>query len=262
MVFCLSISESTLKALKEMGLTEYEVQAYVALVDGGQLAASEISSKSGVPFSRVYDVLGRLEEKGFIQIQRGRPTMYIAKAPTEIVRLVKLALEERIEKASKAVVEELQPRYEQEAPATSRDVWLLHGRASILAKALEMLEGAREEILLSFPTLDMSSYADENQVEDLAEIVESVLRHKFAKIYVLTSSVPKELRDMIPSTVTVRTREAFGAGLVVDRRDVLIMLAGNESNGNFLGVFSSAPVFAAMASNYFDTLWKESNPLK
>ncbi len=261
MVFFLSLSESTLKSLKEMGLTEYEVQAYVVLVEGGQMAASDISSKSGVPFSRVYDVLGRLEEKGFIQIIRGRPTLYVAKAPTEIVRLVKLAWEEKIERASKSVVDELQPRYERETPATSRDVWLLHGRPNILAKALEMLEGAREEILLSIPTLDMSAYAGDEEVEDLTAIVESVLRHKVAKVYVLTSSVPEELKNMIPSSVVVRTRPAFGAGLVIDRRDVLIMLAGNESNGDFLGVFSSAPVFAAMASNYFDTLWKESEPV-
>ena len=187
--------------------------------------------------------------------------MYVAKAPTEIVRLVKLAWEERIERASKSVVDELQPRYEQETPATTRDVWLLHGRPNILAKALEMLEGAREEILLTLPTLDMSDYAGDEEVEDLTAIVESVLRHKVAKVYVLTTSVPEDLKDMIPSSVTVRVRPAFGAGLVVDRRDVLIMLAGNEANGDFLGVFSSAPVFAAMASSYFDTLWKESKPL-
>ena len=61
-----SVSDATLKALKQMGLTEYETQAYLALVDGGQMAASDVSAKSKVPFSRIYDVLGRLEEKQFI----------------------------------------------------------------------------------------------------------------------------------------------------------------------------------------------------
>ncbi len=261
MVSIISVSESTLKALKELGLTEYEVQAYVTLVDGGQMAASDISSKSGVPFSRVYDVLGRLEEKGFIQIQRGRPTLYIPKAPTEVVRLVRLAWEEKLTAASKTVVEELQPRYERETPAISRDVWLLHGRPNILAKALEMLEGAREEILLSLPSLDVKSFADDGELEDLTAIIESVFRHKVAKVYVLTSSIPDSLTDMLPHSVEIRLRPAFGAGLVVDRRDVLIMLAGDDARGDFLGVFSSAPVFAAMASSYFDSLWKESTPL-
>ncbi len=259
----LSVSEGTLKALKEIGLTEYEVQAYVALVDGGMMPASDISSKSGVPFSRVYDVLGRLEEKGFIQIQRGRPTIYVAKSPQEIVRLVRLAWEEKLEKSSKIVVDELQPRFERETPATTatQDVWLLHGRPNILAKALEMLEGAREEILLNLPSLDMGLIAEDDETEDLTEIVESVLRHKVAKISILTSSVPDRIRDMIPSEIEIRCRESYGAGLVVDRRETLIMLAGGNTDSGFLGVFSSAPVFAAMASSYFDSLWEKSDAI-
>ncbi len=258
----MSVSENTLKALKELGLTEYEIQAYATMIDGGTMAASDISSKSGVPFSRVYDVLGRLEEKGFIQIQRGRPTTYTPKSPKEIVRLVRLAWEEKLEASSKAVVEELQPRYEQETPATSRDVWLLYGRNNIVAKALEMLEGAKEQIILSLPTLDMSVFASENDVEDVSAIIETVLRHKVPNIYVITSSVPEDLKDLIPSNIQVRCREAFGAGIVTDKRETLIMLGTGDSSEDFLGVYSSAPVFAAMASSYFETLWKESEPLK
>jgi sugar-specific transcriptional regulator TrmB len=259
----LSLSEASLKALKELGLTEYEVQAYVALVDGGLMSATDTSSKSGVPFSRVYDVLGRLEEKGFIQVQRGRPTLYVPKAPSEVVRLVKLAWEEKLEKSSKAVVEELQPRFERETQATTRDVWLLHGRASILAKAIEMLEGAREEVLLSLPSMDFSEFADRFEIEDLSAVIESALKLKIDRAYILTSTVPDDIRALIPRDVEVRTRDkVFGAGLVIDRRETLIMLAGTGRDSEFLGVYSSAPVFADMASHYFDSLWNESSPVE
>ena len=77
----MSVSDATLKALKELGLTEYETNAYLSMIAGGpQMAASDISSKSHVPYSRIYDVLGRLEEKGFISISKGRPTLYTANA--------------------------------------------------------------------------------------------------------------------------------------------------------------------------------------
>ncbi|MGQ4870533.1 MAG: TrmB family transcriptional regulator, partial [Candidatus Thorarchaeota archaeon] len=110
-----------LKALRELGLTEYETAAYLALVQGGQMAASDVSQKSQVPYSRIYDVLGRLEEKGFIQIQRGRPTMYVAKAPVEVVKLVRLSWEERMERSSRIVVEELQVVEEIGGPVGLRD---------------------------------------------------------------------------------------------------------------------------------------------
>ncbi|MHA1216586.1 MAG: helix-turn-helix domain-containing protein, partial [Candidatus Thorarchaeota archaeon] len=39
----LTVSETALKALRELGLTEYETAAYLALVQGGQMAASDVS---------------------------------------------------------------------------------------------------------------------------------------------------------------------------------------------------------------------------
>ncbi|TXT53744.1 MAG: hypothetical protein BAJATHORv1_120039 [Candidatus Thorarchaeota archaeon] len=246
----MTISEATLKALKEIGLTEYETSAYLALVDHGQMSASDTSTKSQVPYSRIYDVLGRLGEKGFIQTRKGRPTQYRAKSPTEVMRLVRLEWEERLERASKHVVEELQPRFERETPATTRDVWLLHGRHSILAKAIEMLEVSKEEVLLSLPSLDMPT-------EEISELIERAFSVK-AKVMLLTSNLPSDMKNLIPSNFEVRTRSrVFGAGLVIDRRETLIMLAGNEQE-EFLGIYASAPVFAAMASAYFDSLWSDS----
>ncbi len=251
----MSTSEATIKALKELGLTEYETAAYLALVEGGQISASDISSRSKVPYSRIYDVLGRLEEKAFIQVQRGRPTIYIAKAPTEVARLVRMAWEDKIETASSIVVNELQPRFEREVQASSRDVWLMHGRAAILAKALEMLESARDEVKLSVPSLDMG-------MEDLTAIIERVLRVKASSVQVLTSRGAESLGLPIPSQVEIRTRDrVFGAGLIVDEQQTLIMLSGSEGNESFLGIYSSHVVFAAMARAYFDSLWSEATPI-
>ncbi len=251
----MSASEATIKALKELGLTEYETAAYLALVEGGQISASDVSSRSKVPYSRIYDVLGRLEEKAFIQVQRGRPTIYVAKAPTEVARLVRMAWEDKIETASSIVVNELQPRFEREVQASSRDVWLMHGRAAILAKALEMLESARDEVKLSVPSLDMG-------MEDLTAIIERVLHVKASSVQVLTSRGAESLGPPMPSQVEIRTRDrVFGAGLIVDEQQTLIMLAGSEGNESFLGIYSSHVVFAAMARAYFDSLWSEATPI-
>ncbi|TET06755.1 MAG: TrmB family transcriptional regulator [Candidatus Thorarchaeota archaeon] len=250
----MSVSEATLKALKQLGLTEYETQAYLALVGGGQMGASDISAKSKVPYSRIYDVLGRLEEKQFIQVKRGRPTIYVAKSPTEVVRVIRLDWEQKLEDSSKLVVEELQPLFEQETKVTTRDVYVMHGRAAILSKAVEMLESTKEEVLLSIPGLDLD-------IEDLAAVTENVLAVK-AHTRILTSSVPDSVKPLIPSNFEVRTRErVFGVGLVVDERQTLIMLAGGNSDTEFLGIYSSASLFASMARAYFESLWTDSSPL-
>lgn len=248
----MTVSEATIKALKQLGLTEYETQAYIALVSGGEMGASDVSSKSGVPYSRIYDILGKLEEKQFIQTKRGRPTTYVAKAPTEVVRLIRINWEERIDESAKHVVDELQPLFEQEVQVSSRDVFVMHGRAAILAKAIEMLDSAREEVLVSLPEFDLAT-------EDIDTVVERVLGVK-GHVMVLTSSVPESFRSLIPEGFEIRTRErVFGAGLVVDRKQTLIMLAGGGEE--FLGIYSSHSIFAEMAGAYFSSLWRDSTPL-
>ncbi|MHA2322800.1 MAG: TrmB family transcriptional regulator [Candidatus Thorarchaeota archaeon] len=243
----MSVSEATLKALKLLGLTEYETQAYLALVAGGQMGASDVSTKSKVPYSRIYDVLGRLEEKQFIQVKKGRPTTYVAKAPTEVMRLIRLNWEERLKESGRVVVEELQPLFEKETKATTRDVWVVHGRASILAKAMEMLDSAKEEVLLSLPSFDLSA-------EDVDTVVERVLLVK-AKVRILTSSITDALKELIPEKFEVRTRErVFGAGLVVDQKDTLIMLAGGDESDEFLGIYSSHAIPFGRTVHLFDGL--------
>lgn len=256
----LQLNEGVLKALRELGLTEYEVQAYVTLINGGQMSASEVSTASGVPYSRIYDVLGRLEARGFLQTQRGRPTKYIPKAPSEVMRLVKLEWEERLAASSRVVVEQLQPMFERETQATTRDVWLLYGRSAIQAKALEMLEAAKESVMLSIPVLGAGAFSDSSQ--DLSALIERLLSLKTPVVRILTGAVGDDLKSLVPSGFEIRLREkVFGAGLVVDQKHTLIMLAG-EAEASLLGIYSSAEVFADMASSYFSSLWESSKPLR
>jgi len=39
------------------------------------------------------------------------------------------------------------------------------------------------------------------------------------------------------------------------------MLAGGEESDEFLGIYSSHNIFAAMSSSYFWSLWKDSDPI-
>jgi sugar-specific transcriptional regulator TrmB len=119
---------------------------------------------------------------------------------------------------------------------------------------MEMLDSAKEEVLLSLPSFDLSA-------EDVDTVVERVLQVK-AKVRILTSSITDTLKDLIPEKFEVRTRDrVFGVGLVVDQKDTLIVLAGGDESDEFLGIYSSHAIFAAMSSSYFESLWMDSTPL-
>ena len=55
-----------------------------------------MSQKSGVPYSKIYEVLGTLEEKGWIGSDDSRPTKYFAKSPSTGVGNYKTKMENRI----------------------------------------------------------------------------------------------------------------------------------------------------------------------
>ena len=90
----MSISDKTRKSLDKVGLTSYEIRTFTSLLKGGELTASDISQKSGVPYSKIYEVLGTLEEKGWVGSDDSRPTKYFAKSPATALETTKQKLEE------------------------------------------------------------------------------------------------------------------------------------------------------------------------
>jgi hypothetical protein len=98
-------------------------------------------------------------------------------------------------------------------------------------------------------------------VPELRSVVEEALSVK-AKVKILTERVPRQMRELIPDSFEVRTRErVFGAGIVSDKRHTLIMLSESENDEDFLGIYSSHVIFAEMASAYFHSLWRDSSEL-
>src|SRR5438309_147121 len=73
--------------LREIGLGEYEAKIYLALVQRHPANGYELARASGVPSSKVYEVLARLREKELVFATDGgaRATRYIPADPDELV---------------------------------------------------------------------------------------------------------------------------------------------------------------------------------
>ncbi|MBO6274491.1 MAG: TrmB family transcriptional regulator, partial [Methanobrevibacter sp.] len=83
--------------LKGIGLTMYEAQAYITLTSLISATAVEISEKSNIPRSKIYDVLKSLNEKNYLEIEDGRPLTYNVKSPVEVLSREKERLNRQIE---------------------------------------------------------------------------------------------------------------------------------------------------------------------
>ena len=108
----MSISDKTKKSLEKIGLTSYEIKTFSALLKSGEMTASDLSQKSGVPYSKIYEVLGTLEEKGWIGSDDSRPTKYFAKSPATGVESTKQKMESDFLQNQNVILNELVPLYE------------------------------------------------------------------------------------------------------------------------------------------------------
>src|SRR6266536_3801679 len=103
----MSVSEKTRRALKEFGLTEYEAKVYVSLVESGTQAASELSSTASIPYSKIYEILGNLERKGWVETQQGRPSKYFPKPPSAALDSSRVRMENTLKSSQTDALSEL-----------------------------------------------------------------------------------------------------------------------------------------------------------
>jgi sugar-specific transcriptional regulator TrmB len=69
----MTISDKARRSLQEFGLTDYEIRSYTSLLEIGPATASQLSEASSVPYSKIYEVLGSLEKKGWIEMEQVLP---------------------------------------------------------------------------------------------------------------------------------------------------------------------------------------------
>ena len=128
--------------LKGIGLTMYEAQAYVTLTALISASAVEISEKSNIPRSKIYDVLKSLNKKNYLEIEDGRPLTYTVKSPVEVLSREKEKLNRQIEDS----ITRLTNTYENGISQVQAPIWRIYGVEKIISKELEIIKRAKTSI--------------------------------------------------------------------------------------------------------------------
>ena len=252
----MSISDKTRKSLEKIGLTSYEIKTFTALLKTGELTASDLSQKSGVPYSKIYEVLGTLEEKSWIGSDDSRPTKYFAKSPSTGLETTKQTMENDFLKNQNVILNELVPLYEKSGISEKPDIWVLSGAINITSKILEMVDACRNEVLIAIPE------AGEELVRQALPKLRS-LHDKGVNITILTSDkISKESITAIKRVATVKIKKGlFGGGIISDKRYVVILLGPetvNEGSSDIVAIWADHAGLAGLARQYFEYLLKES----
>ena len=256
----MSVSDKTKKSLENIGLTSYEIRSYTTLLKEREINASEISEKSGVPYSKIYEVLGLLEEKGWIGSDDSRPTKYFAKSPTTALETTKQSVENEFLKNQSVILTELTSLYEKSGTSEKPDIWVISGAMNIVAKIMELVENCRSEVLIAIPQA-----GEEIVKQSLPKLRQ--LNEKGVKITILTSDkLDKESVKAISRIAKIKIKSGlFGGGIISDKRYVVILM-GPEISGSkttdIVAIWADHAGLAGFAKEYFEYLLKDAKEVK
>ena len=256
----MSISDKTRKSLDKIGLTSYEIRTFTALLKAGEITASELSQKSGVPYSKIYEVLGTLEEKGWAGSDDSRPTKYFAKSPATALDTTKQKKEQDFKENQNIILNELIPLYEKSGTSERPDIWVLSGTINIASKVLEMVELCKNEVLIAIPK------ASEDLVKQALPKLR-LLHDKGVDVTILTSdNLDKEYLKAITRVAKVKVKKGlFGGGIISDKRYVVILLGpevSDSTSADMVAIWADHAGLAGFAREYFEYLLKDSKEVK
>jgi len=246
-----AVGENTKETLHELGLNAYEVDAYVALLESGQMTAMEISREATVPYSKIYEVLNSLKEKGWIRSSETRPFKYSPVSPLEATAYAKQRMEDKYLCWDQTVAETLQPLFEKRELVERPDILILHGQQAVINKLEEVLKKANKEIMIAAPVFARPIIAS-------ADKLFSGLK-KTVTVKVMAAGIGNDLTDLkkISGINELRVRDhMFGGGVIADGKEAMLFLGEEKPS---LVIWSNHVGLVGFAREYFQFLWDSSS---
>lgn len=136
------MTERGITVLEELGFSNYEARAYLALLGNAPVTGYQLSKLSGVPRSRIYETLEKLTQKGLVFTLQADPAQYAPLDSQELLARLRAGFDDSLRTLEDEIAS-LSARTELES------IWTIQGRENILAKARAMIKGAQETVYLA-----------------------------------------------------------------------------------------------------------------
>jgi HTH-type transcriptional regulator, sugar sensing transcriptional regulator len=143
-----------IRSLQELGFSEYEAKCYIALLGEQSQTGYSVARASGVPRSKVYEVLEGLVARGVVIANHGEPTQYAPLSPQELIALRRRETEQSINSAEEGLKQFA-------SSGVNRDlIWDIKGRNEILDRLREVIGRTRRLLLLQLWAEDAPELRD------------------------------------------------------------------------------------------------------
>lgn len=231
--------QRVVERLQQLGMSGYEAKAYVALISADRpVNGYEVAKRSGVPRSTVYETLSKLVGRGAAYEVKGpdASTDYLPLPPAHLLDRMQREFDESLDDLRIALPEV-------EAPAQVHLIHNLKGKDEVLARASNVIAGAKRELFVSI-------WPEES--ETLKPLVDEASRRRVEVSMMSFGPVANpvghtfEHKYSAPEVVL----ENLGCRLLVVVADRGAAIIGGFLNGEAWGVFTDNPAVVLVAVEY------------
>jgi len=256
------LDEKVINALQKIGLTYYGAKSYAALVAMGPSAADAVAREAGVPRSKIYEVLKRLEDEGWVIIDHGRPITYKPRYPKEVIEDRKSSLNAEAEYASSELSSVFDRQVDKDAPR----VWVLRGMSNIVPKIQDMMTRARGDIAL------LGALYSEEEIGQVKKYM-AAAKKRGVGVRVITRpeitlkggsiDLVAMLSPVVPDMRLFNT--PFIKFVVVDGREILIIFSKVVDNipdlDQTIAIWTPNGEISSFMQSNFNTMWDVADPV-
>jgi sugar-specific transcriptional regulator TrmB len=136
--------KALLTALQELNFTLYESKAYLALLQFPEATGYEIAKNSGIPASKIYQVLNKLMQREIVVALDSEPVRYAPIPPHEILSQMRNSYNQVLDTLQEGLAKLYQSEDRQD-----NYIWNLTGRQAIIYRITEFINKAARHIYLS-----------------------------------------------------------------------------------------------------------------
>ncbi|WP_226023883.1 TrmB family transcriptional regulator sugar-binding domain-containing protein [Halomicrobium salinisoli] len=145
--------QEIVEQLEQFGLSEKEIDTYLAILDNGEAKASTIADETGVSKRYVYSLSEDLEERGFVDVNdHVVPTTIEARPPEETIS----RMTSQLETLGPALAERFT-----RSDTSAQEFEVIKSRVTVLKRIREYLAEAEQELALTIPQSQLGEIEEE-----------------------------------------------------------------------------------------------------
>ena len=154
--------------LKQLDWTEYESKLYCAIVENGPMKANDLAIKAGIPVGRIYEIIKRLRNKGWLKRTQSRPAIYDAQNPRTVLQVAMDRLNAEMKDPLEKAEEAWEMRQGRIGDADDKS-WTVSGIYGIILEFRDLCGGIKKSLKIVDSSLQWLSARDFDRFKNLTK---------------------------------------------------------------------------------------------